>query len=95
MAITVMIKAIAITAADMVNASIIMIFTSLIVRRVVYTEALIKQESLSKYFIVFIVLDQKITINIYINIINMLAGLSGCLQADFWCIAPIFQPAVR
>jgi hypothetical protein len=37
MAITVMIKAIAITAADMVNASIIMIYTSLIVRREVYT----------------------------------------------------------
>ena len=62
MAITVMIKAIAITAADMVNASIIMIFTSHIVRREVYTETLIRQGDLSVFFLVFLVLDQNMTI---------------------------------
>ena len=72
MAITVMIKAIAITAADMVNASIIMIFTSHIVRREVYTETLIRQGNLSDFFLVFLVLDQKITSIIYSSIINKL-----------------------
>jgi hypothetical protein len=67
-----MIKAIAITAADMVNASIIMIFTSHIVRREVYMETLIRQENVSIFLIVFLVLDQKMTNIIYINIINKL-----------------------
>ena len=67
-----MIKAIAITAADMVNASIIMIYTSLIVRRELYTSALIRQGNLSGFFVVFLVLDQKITNIIYSNIINKL-----------------------
>jgi hypothetical protein len=65
MAITVMINAIAITAAEIVNASIIMINTSLIVRRELYTSALIRQGNLSENFIVFLVLDQKITNIIY------------------------------
>jgi hypothetical protein len=67
-----MIKAIAITAADMVNASIIMIFTSHIVRREVYMETLIRQENVSIFLMVFLVLDQKMTNIIYINIINKL-----------------------
>ena len=62
MAITVMINAIAITAAEIVNASIIMIFTSHIVRREVYTETLIRQGDLSVFFLVFLVLDQNMTI---------------------------------
>jgi len=74
MAITVMIKAIAITAADMVNASIIMIYTSLIVRRELYTSALIRQGNLSDFFIVFLVLDQNIVNIIYSSIINKLPG---------------------
>lgn len=74
MAITVMIKAIAITAADMVNASIIMIYTSLIVRREVYTQALIRQGNLSVFFIVFLVLDQNTVNIIYSSIINELMG---------------------
>ena len=60
------------TAADMVNASIIMIFTSLIVRKEVYTQTLIRQGNLSVFFIVFLVLDQKVTDIIYSNIINKL-----------------------
>ena len=69
---TLIITAIAITAADMVNASIIMIFTSHIVRREVYTETLIRQGNLSDFFLVFLVLDQKITSIIYSSIINKL-----------------------
>jgi hypothetical protein len=65
MAITVMINAIAITAAEIVNASIIMIYTSLIVRRELYTSALIRQGNLSENFIVFLVLDQNVTNYIY------------------------------
>jgi hypothetical protein len=74
MAITVIINAIAITAADMVNASIIMIFTSLIVRREVYMEVLIRQGFLSVFFMVFLVLDQNIANIIYSSIINKLPG---------------------
>ena len=58
---TLIITAMAITAADMVNASIIMIFTSLIVRKLVYMATLIKQGKLSIFFIVFVVLDQNMT----------------------------------
>jgi len=59
---TLIITAMAITAADMVNASIIMISTSHIVRREVYTEILIRQGDLSVFFLIFLVLDQNMTI---------------------------------
>lgn len=91
MAITVMINAIAITAAEIVNASIIMINTSLIVRRELYTSALIRQGNLSENFIVFLVLDQKITNIIYCYYNQQVAWSFWCVYAKYSARTVVFS----
>ena len=76
----------------MVNASIIMIFTSHIVRREVYMEVLIRQGFLSVFFIVFLVLDQNITNIIYICIINKLLIFSSVYMQISAVFTLIVQP---